>query len=351
MQIDPKIEKDLIEKLIDKEYNQSLINQIIKAYEKGYDLSIISKDVNINKLRKVIKELPELEKLDNKSILDIFIKMYGGTKSAKRRIALKPNTQSIILKGLEAGINPDAYAYTDILRFDPRVITEIGIVALKINKDINEYFEKGYDTSQTNIMLVAIGKGFDIEKYITPTKDFKEIGGVYKLMEFYHTHKIKEDELFKNLLNLKLKRKVMEKVIECLEEGVDISIIFSEKVEKHQIPILLTASKKSYDISPLLDSRLNTDQMNIIMTGLDFGVDVYQYNSPAYTADQMTLIFKALKYNKEHDNKIDLNPILNPKLPFNIMFDYIKAIKSENKSLYEESIKNLNKYNNQSKER
>lgn len=352
MQIDSDIEKRIIEKLIEKEYSQKLINQIIKAYEKGYDLSTISKSVNIDKLRNVIKELPELPELDNKATLNIFIKMYGGTERVLKKQSLRPEIQNIILTGLNAGVNPNAYKYIGASGYDAKYITDIGMSCLKINKDIYEYMEKGYDTGQISVLVAAWSKGLNnIEKYVNPTIEFKEMGAIYKLLEFYHVHRIKEDELFQNLLNLHLKRKVMEKIIDCLEEGVDISIIFNEKVEKHQIPILLTASRKGYDQTPLLDSRLSTDQMNVIMTGLEFGLDVYKYNNPAYNVNKMNLIFKTLKYNKDKENKIDLTPILNPKIPLPVMCDYIYAVKVKNEFLYKRAMEELNEYNKKSKER
>lgn len=58
-----------IEKLMNSGYEYTLINQIQKAYDKGYDITDINRNIDINRLRNTINELaPSEELIKNASI-------------------------------------------------------------------------------------------------------------------------------------------------------------------------------------------------------------------------------------------------------------------------------------------
>lgn len=327
-----------IEKLMEEGYEYSLINQIQKAYNKGYDITTIDKNINIEKLREVINVLPQKEKMDKNALLDIILKVYGVEGKIRHSFKLRPEIQKIIMEGLVQGVNPNAYSYIGTRGYEPRWITNTGIKALEINKDIYDYFILGYNALQTDEIINAYKNGLDIQKYITPSDDITQIIAINKLFEFYMSHKIKEDKLFADIANLKLKRKVMDKVIECLEMRKDISIIFSERIDKSQIGILLTATKKGLNLETMINKKLTPEQLNVIMTGLEYGLDTTLYNNPLFNERQMSNIFKVLKWNKENpDRLLDVKPILNPEVSDYLMIKYLDYHKRGTK----EDVKNI----------
>ena len=164
-----------IEKLIEEGYDYSLINQIQKAYDKGYDITEIDKSVDPSKLRNVISELPTRETIDKHALFDILLKTYGAEGKIRHAFKLKKTVQDTILKGLKEGVNPNAYKYIGSLGYEPKWVTDVALHGIYIGVDVYEYFIKGYDASQTEQILIALENDFNIEKFITPKDNITEI--------------------------------------------------------------------------------------------------------------------------------------------------------------------------------
>lgn len=333
-----------IEKLIDEGYSYSLINQIQKAYEKGYDINGIYKNIDIDKLRNVINELPQREKVDKNALVTIFLKVYGAEGKIKLPLKIGADQQEQMLEGLTRGVNPNAYKYMTRIGCNPKWISEVGLLGISLGLDITTYLEKGYTVLPIKDIFIAHKKGFDIEKYITTEYGMSEINAISNLCDFYYRNKIKEDDLFDKLAKLKIKEKAMNKVIECLETGKDISIILSDRIDHSQIGILLTATKKGHNLETMIDKRLSVDQLNIIMSGLDFGVDTSKFNNPALSPAQMNAISKILRWNKENpSHELDVTLFQNPKVPYYLTEQYFDQYKHGQRLMADAVLKEINK--------
>lgn len=331
-----------VEKLLDRGYDYNLVNQIVKAWQKGYDIRNIDKNIDLEKLRKAIKELEynEDEIIDENQSLNIYLKIYDA--KIRPEILNDKINNALITKGREEGLDLKIYEYINQKATNIKRLTQVGKQGIKNHINIYEYLKEGYHTGQIEVILRCKEKGYNIEKFIDTSYDPDRILAIKRLFDYYYKNSLIPDKQFKNIVNNKFTNKVMKKIIEAISNHRDINIIFNNHYTLTQKNMLLTAINFDLDITKMKNPRLQTSQMNIIMNGIKNGYDVDLYKDERYNEFQMNEIYQILKYNKEHEIKIDPTPILNPEISAEIMNSYLNICKNDK---LDEKIEILRKIN------
>lgn len=334
--------------LIEQGYNMDIVNQIFRAKNKGYDISDVEINADINDLRELVDNMTKEKKFIY--LLNLYFVLH------EKHAVKQNNTLDSMLKKIDyaiaSGINKQIFYYLNNDGTNVDRLIKIANMGLELNEDIYNYLKEGINTGEIEQILIAHNNGFKMEKYIKqmPIIDRDRLQALNKLFQYYNSKSKTLDNTFKKITELSLTLKIMKKVIDCLDANLNIEPIFEKKYNKSQINMLLNAILNNFDLTYLKNENLTPTQMNEIFTGIKQGIDVSLYSNEKFTDEQMQLIRMTLVCNSIHAYKfIDITPILNYNIPIEIMEDYVNAKKDNDLDEILEVLKEISEYEEKTK--
>lgn len=316
--------QNTVEQLYEDGYKSRLITQIQKAAEKGYDISSISPDTNIDKLKSAVSNLSSKKATEYELLSLLFAIKDHDISELTNELAI--NNAYMLIAEWNDNINPLCYNATNNKGSNIKRINQIANRGLKINVDIYDYIKQGYNTGEIEQILIGLEKNINIDKYLTPDLDRDRIQGLVYISEYQQKNKCFTQEQFDEICKRKYTLKTLKKIGEVKSCDKDISPILKKPLDTKQAHVILAAIKDGYDVSTMINEKLTTEQLNSIYMGLRVDIDTSIYADENFTGQQMDIIRTGLVYNKTHkDTEIDLSPILNSNITPYLMKKYLKV--------------------------
>ena len=303
--------------------NFSKVNEVKKIIDNGFKIKVENcYDISI------LKELSSVKDVSQETF-DIYLKaLKNGIKekdffldeSIERKD--KERYISLVKLGLDGSLaklckhNPS--------KKDKEYIDLINDTLKK--EEITKLLEKGCTLGAISSVANARNNGIDILKYVNFSKYYYDKSTFDSLFEM-----IKSDEDF-DKRNLKFYFSkpfpLWKKIHELDIKGFPIEKLNEKSFNKSCLRQLELLFDKGVDINRYIDKHYNFLQLQEIVSGVDGKLDYKMYDDVNYDYAQMQIIRKALKYNKEHEEKIDVSFICNPKIDKFTMKNIIHILKT-----------------------
>ena len=284
------------------------------------------------------------EKIDDKckKIVIDFAKKKCSYKALIKYSYLPYDKIKVMAGFVEVGLSPElATSYK--FKFNKK---DLGYLEKILDNDIDEeqlkdFFEKGYRLSVINGYIEALNSGVDVLKYLEGNFD-SDIDKTIcdTIVELVKTDKDFNERNYKQYFKYNFNLWKQLHTLDCM--NVDINKINSKMMNEYCLRQLIALKNKGVDITKYIDKVYNFKQLEEIGKGIEGGLNVSLYDSEEYECGQMQVIRRALKYNKDNENKIDVSLICNSKLRFKEMQHIVSILK---KGSLEEKLEIIQKYN------
>lgn len=334
-------------------FDMSQLNQIMKAKEKGIDVSLLGPSTKVDILRK-INQLKYTD-FDAKRIL-LIAKAYTRNFDVSEIVSPKFNNKQAeeIYDGQSHGLNYKIYAKEHITggqmkQFKRGLIAGIDedILSMSITSKANikqcvdliaetkaagfdciPYIREGYTLPKIKVLFSSYFKHLGVENYAKPWMTTHQLEAAVEC-ELKNSRLPKENKIDVSKLITRDTTKIMiSALFDIAKAGHNVNEIISKKYDKSQLNVVKLGIEQKLDYKIYWDPKFSAAQMNQLHSGLVAKVDVSMIANEKFTEAQMKLLIDLLKFNKGNpDKQIDIALVAHPEYNYNKMSQYIAKLK------------------------
>lgn len=334
-------------------FDMSQLNQLMKAKEKGIDVSLLGPSTKVDVLRKINQlkytdfdakrilliaksynkkfDVTEIEspKYNNKQAEEMYDGQCHGINYkiyAKEHITGGQMKQ--FKRGLIAGIDEDVLTMAVMSKANIKQCVDLITETKAAGFDSIPYIKEGFTLPKIRVLFNSHFRNLGVEKYAKPWMTTHQLEAAVDC-EMKNSRLPKEKKVDVSRLITSDTTKIMiNALFDIAAAGHNVSEIISKKYDKSQLNVVKLGIQQKLNYKLYWDPKFSAAQMNQLFTGLQAGVDITLVANEKFKEAQMKLLIDLLKFNKANpDKQIDVALVAHTEYDYNKMTQYIAKLK------------------------